>query len=217
MKVRAAAALLAAACLALGSAAPALAQQAGAPGREHVDTTRLFRAAARLYGLDPDLLAAIAAVESGASYDALSRAGAQGLMQLMPSTSMRFGVIDPFDPVSNTLGAARLLNYLHRAGTAALTLPEILAAYNAGEGAVEKYGGIPPYPETRQYVKKVLIAYLLGTESDSLAAKIHGAAPPSEPVLIRDRSPLDQLAEIRRLRALALERARPGGWEQGAR
>jgi soluble lytic murein transglycosylase-like protein len=120
----------------------------------------MLEAAAYLYALDAALMAAIAQVESGNDPHALSPRGAIGLMQLMPQTAARFGVAHPDDPVENLLGAARFLNYLRQSEGHPRTLPELLAAYNAGEGAVIKYGGMPPYAETRNYVRKVLIAYL---------------------------------------------------------
>ena len=144
--------------MALLGAASAHAQQLASSRAEN---DRLFRAAAELYSIDPDLLAAIASVESGGNSDAVSPKGAQGLMQLMPATATRFGVIDPFDPVSNTLGAVRFISFLRQYRTAhgdgaPLSLVEMIAAYNAGEAAVDKYNGVPPYPETQQYVRKVL-------------------------------------------------------------
>jgi hypothetical protein len=145
------------------------------------DNDRLIRAAAELYSIDPDLLAAIAGVESGGNSDAVSPKGAQGLMQLMPATANRFHVLDPYDPVSNTLGAVRFISFLRQYRTthgdgAPLSLVEMLAAYNAGEGAVDKYNGVPPYPETQQYVRKVLVAYLFRNSHSQLAERL-GARP----------------------------------------
>jgi soluble lytic murein transglycosylase-like protein len=195
--------------------------QTTAPSDANLDTQRLFRAAGVLYGLDPNLLAAIASVESAGNADAISPKGAQGLMQLMPATAARFGVVDSFDPVSNTIGAARFINYLRQwraahGADAPLTLTELLAAYNAGEGAVEKYGGIPPYPETQEYVRRVLIAYLFGSDRDELAHKLK--APAKTPSRVRAHSalpkgedPIAKLAEIRQHRAVALSRYEAAG------
>jgi hypothetical protein len=110
--------------------------------------------AAREYGLDPALLAAVAAVESGFDPDAVSYKGAEGLLQLMPATARRFGVEDSFDADQNVHGGARYLGWLLErfSGDEGLAL----AGYNAGEGAVDRYLGIPPYPETEQYVDRVL-------------------------------------------------------------
>lgn len=114
----------------------------------------LFRAAGSRYGVSPTLLAAVAKVESGFNPAAVSPAGARGLMQLMPGTARSLGV-DPADPAQAVDGAARLLaGHLRQLGS----LPLALAAYNAGPGAVSRYGGVPPYPETQAYVRKVLAA-----------------------------------------------------------
>lgn len=114
-----------------------------------------FEAAGARYGVDPDLLAAVAWTESGFQADAVSHAGAIGLMQIMPGTAEGLGV-DPRDPVQAIDGAARYLRQqMDRFGDTRLAL----AAYNAGPGAVEKYGGVPPYDETVAYVGKVLGRY----------------------------------------------------------
>jgi len=114
----------------------------------------LFTQAGRRYGVSPDLLAAVAQTESGFRSTAVSPAGARGLMQLMPATAKGLGV-DAMDPTQAVDGAARLLaRNLHTFGSTTLAL----AAYNAGPGAVQKYKGVPPYPETRAYVTKVLKA-----------------------------------------------------------
>jgi cell wall-associated NlpC family hydrolase len=119
----------------------------------------LFNAAGARYGVSPELLAAVARQESGFRPDALSPAGARGLMQLMPATAQGLGVTDPFDPAQAVDGAARLLDtLLERFGRTDLAL----AAYNAGPGAVLRYDGIPPYPETQNYVRSIM-AMLGGT------------------------------------------------------
>nr|WP_179519733.1 transglycosylase SLT domain-containing protein [Nocardioides perillae] len=113
----------------------------------------LFNRAAAKHGVEAPLLAAVARQESGFDPRAVSHAGAQGLMQLMPATARGLGVTDSFDPVQAVDGAARLLRDLHdRFGST----PLALAAYNAGPGAVLRYDGIPPYPETQQYVRSVM-------------------------------------------------------------
>jgi len=112
-----------------------------------------FERASNKYGVDATLLAAVAKQESGFNPRAVSSAGAQGLMQLMPSTAAGLGVQNSFDPGQAVDGAARLLRDLMREfGRTDLAL----AAYNAGPGAVHRYDGIPPYPETRNYVTSVL-------------------------------------------------------------
>ncbi|MDQ6961877.1 MAG: transglycosylase SLT domain-containing protein [Mariprofundaceae bacterium] len=108
--------------------------------------------------LDASLLHAIVYVESSYNAKALSRSGAQGLMQLMPATAKRFGVHDSWNPEENVRGGALYLSYLLDLFDYDLTLA--IAAYNAGEGAVKRHGSkIPPYPETQRYVKKVLKRY----------------------------------------------------------
>jgi len=112
----------------------------------------LFAAATARYGLPSGVLAAVAQVESGGDPGAVSPAGAEGLMQIMPGTAQGLGV-NPFDPAQAVDGAARVLEgNLQHFGS----LPLALAAYNAGAGAVERAGGVPDYPETQAYVQKVL-------------------------------------------------------------
>ena len=112
----------------------------------------LFSRAASRYGVDASLLAAMANQESGFDSQAVSPAGAQGLMQFMPSTAAGLGV-DPLDPNSAIDGAARYLSSLKKQfGSTDLAL----AAYNAGPGTVSRYGGIPPYSETQNYVRSVM-------------------------------------------------------------
>jgi soluble lytic murein transglycosylase-like protein len=118
----------------------------------------LFTAAGSRYGVSPDLLAAVARAESGFDPQARSGAGAIGLMQIMPGTARGLG-IDPRDPAQAVDGAARLLADGLRSYDG--SVPLALAAYNAGPGAVSKYGGIPPYPETQAYVRRVQ-SYLQG-------------------------------------------------------
>lgn len=107
--------------------------------------------------VSPALILAVMAVESGGKSDAVSRAGAQGLMQLMPVVSKALGLSDPFDPTENIAGGARVLARLlaQYDGDPVLTL----AAYNAGAGAIRDAKGVPAFPETRAYVPKVLAAW----------------------------------------------------------
>jgi soluble lytic murein transglycosylase-like protein len=121
------------------------------------DLRALVGDAARRHGLDPALVLAVVAVESDFRPDAVSPKGAQGLMQLMPATAASLGVADALDAAANVEGGARHLGALvARYGG---DLKRALAAYNAGEGAVDQYRGIPPYGETRRYVSKVLSRY----------------------------------------------------------
>jgi peptidoglycan DL-endopeptidase CwlO len=121
-----------------------------APGTPY---SELFQSAAAKYGVDANLLAAVARQESGFNAKAVSPAGAQGLMQLMPGTAAGLGVTNSFDPAQAVDGAARLLKSL----TAEFGRTDLaLAAYNAGPGAVHRYGGVPPYPETQNYVRSIM-------------------------------------------------------------
>lgn len=112
-----------------------------------------IRAAARQHGVEEAIVRAIIHAESAFNPRALSRVGAQGLMQLMPPTARRFGVSDAFNPRENIQGGVRYLAWLLKRFNGNLTLAA--AGYNAGEGAVDKYKGVPPYKETRHYVERV--------------------------------------------------------------
>lgn len=118
---------------------------------------RLVQKLAPKYGLDPALVLAVIAVESAFRSDAVSPKNAQGLMQLIPATAERFGVRDAFDMTDNIQGGMRYLRWLIQSFEGDLTLA--LAAYNAGEGTVARYGGVPPFPETQAYVKKLRLLY----------------------------------------------------------
>ncbi|WP_295393085.1 lytic transglycosylase domain-containing protein [uncultured Thiodictyon sp.] len=116
---------------------------------------RVINAYAQVYGLSPQLLHAVIRTESAYNHEAVSRAGAEGLMQLMPGTAARYGVKDSFNPVENVRGGAAYLRDLLNLFGQDLTLA--LAGYNAGENAVIRNGNqIPPYPETQNYVRQVL-------------------------------------------------------------
>jgi hypothetical protein len=108
-------------------------------------------------GVDPFLARAVIQAESAFYTKARSRAGALGLMQLMPQTAERFGVLDPFDPQQNITGGVKYLRWLMN--TFAGDLPKVIAAYNSGENNVIKYKGIPPFAETRAYVPRVMNLY----------------------------------------------------------
>lgn len=114
--------------------------------------TRIIRKAARIHGLPEGLIASVIHTESAFQARAESPKGAQGAMQIMPQTQQELGLTDPFDPEANVLaGCAYLRRQLDRFGSLELAL----AAYNAGPANVKKYGGIPPFPETRDYVSRV--------------------------------------------------------------
>ena len=135
---------------ATGTATPASAAFARVP------YASLFATAGARYGVDPALLAAVAKTESGFDPAAVSPAGAKGLMQLMPSTAASLGV-DPLDPAQAVDGSARLLRQLLDRFGGRVDLA--LAGYNAGPGAIQRYGGVPPYPETRTYVQRVTTSW----------------------------------------------------------
>lgn len=126
--------------------------------KRRANVEHLVRANARRYGLSPALLHAVIRAESAYNHKAVSHAGAQGLMQLMPATARRYGVGNAFDPAENVRGGAAYLRDLLDMFDQDVKLA--LAGYNAGEGAVLKYGrSIPPYQETQTYVRKVLKYY----------------------------------------------------------
>jgi soluble lytic murein transglycosylase-like protein len=113
----------------------------------------IIREAAAVYRVDASLIRSVMLAESEFDTRAVSRAGAKGLMQLMPDIAAAFGVVDPFDPRENIMAGTRLLRELldqHRGN-----LKLAIASYNAGPTAVARYGAVPPFKETKQYVKKV--------------------------------------------------------------
>jgi len=116
--------------------------------------SEIVRKAARYYGIDYRLIAAIIQVESQFEPYAVSRVGAMGLMQLMPETARHLGVSNPFDIEENIYAGVRYFKNLYNRFNGNLRLT--LAAYNAGPAAVEMYGGVPPYPETMSYVEKII-------------------------------------------------------------
>lgn len=120
----------------------------------------IFKEAADKYNISLDMLKAIGYNESRFQADATSQAGAMGIMQLMPATAEALGVTDAYDPYQNIMGAAKLLSQLSDMYDGNQSL--ILAAYNAGSGNVAKYGGVPPFEETQNYVAKVLASMQSG-------------------------------------------------------
>ena len=134
-------------------------------GRE--DTTdreeilALIHKYSRRYSLDPDLVEAVLAVESNYNPRALSKKGAEGLMQIMPETQKDLGLQTPFDPEANIEAGVR---YLKKMIDTQPSLELALAAYNAGPGRVKQYQGVPPFPETEQYIQKVLRLYNLSRQ-----------------------------------------------------
>lgn len=117
----------------------------------------LIERVASQHGVASQLVRAVISVESCFDPNAVSSVGARGLMQLMPSTAKHFGIVNLFNPADNLQAGVRYLAGLIKRYHGNLQLA--LAAYNAGPGAVQKYGGIPPYPETRKFVRRVLAGY----------------------------------------------------------
>jgi soluble lytic murein transglycosylase-like protein len=135
-------------------------------------------AAARKYNIPAELIRAVIAVESAGDCSAVSHRGAVGLMQLMPETAGKMYVEDPVDPAQNIMGGTRYLRQLANEFGGDMVL--VLAAYNAGPDAVRKYKGIPPFDETRQYVKKVLDYYYQlkrASKRTQVADSAQGPAP----------------------------------------
>lgn len=124
----------------------------------------VIQPAAAKYGLDPNLVAAVIWAESSGDPNAVSKKGAQGLMQLMPATARELGVGNVLDPGQNVDGGSRYLRKMLDEHEGDLSLA--LAAYNAGPNAVRRYGGVPPYRETRDYVGRVLRVYERAKEAD---------------------------------------------------
>ena len=132
-------------------------------------------AAAAQFGVEEAVVRAIIHAESAYNVNAISRVGAQGLMQLMPATARRFGVTNAFDPAQNIRGGVQYLGWLLKRFNGDLTLAA--AGYNAGEGAVAKYKGVPPYAETQRYVQRVaVLADRYRSASGTLASAETGAA-----------------------------------------
>lgn len=144
----------------------------------------LVNSAATAHSVSAPWLAGLLQTESGWNPRAVSPSGAQGLGQLMPATARRLGVTDPFDPAQNIDGAARYLGEQYQTfGSWELAA----AAYNAGPGAVRRYGGIPPFAETQAYVPKVAaLAARFGAEADDAVLVCLAAAPGAGPVITGD-------------------------------
>ena len=157
---------------------PAPISEAGtaSPAPANARLEHIVQAAAVRHKLDPALVRAVISTESGWNTRAISDKGAMGLMQLIPTTAQRFGVADPFDPAQNVEGGTTYLKSLLDRYNGDLT--KTLAAYNAGEKAVDESGGVPAYFETRRYVRKVTNTYFrLGSGLPSAVW-----SPPKEPV-----------------------------------
>jgi soluble lytic murein transglycosylase len=162
-------------------------------------------------GLDPRLVRAVVQAESGYNRYAVSVKGAQGLMQLMPETARELAVEDPFDPSDNLRGGTEYLYRMIQRFDG--RIEHALAAYNAGPGAVERYGGVPPYRETRDYVARVLALW------DGTPAALPGQGPnePASSVRFASWPPRDGAAggDLRPAGERPLLPARPVGWRRG--
>jgi len=144
-----------------------------------------IREAVAMHGVDEQLVRAVIQVESEFDARAVSRAGARGLMQIMPSTALRLGVADLFDPRQNILGGVKYLRLLLDMFQGDVSLA--VAGYNAGEHAVQRHQGVPPYKETQGYVRKILTLLAGGTPQPAAAALTPPTAPkpaPAKPTLI---------------------------------
>jgi len=138
----------------------------------------MVREVAASHGLDPNLVDLVIRMESGYNTRAVSRKGARGLMQLMPATAAMYGVQDVFDAKENVQAGVRYLRDMLQRYSSNLTLA--LAAYNAGPGAVDRYGGVPPFRETRNYVDSIMGAYQ-GRQAGVLAGGFGAAAQRGPP------------------------------------
>jgi len=153
--------------------------KAGNPSLPPPEINHLVEQTASRLQVDPQLVHAIIKVESEYDPKAVSRKGAMGLMQLIPETAQRFGVENPFNPKENIEGGVSYLKYLLDLYRGDLSLS--LAAYNAGEGAVQRFGGIPSFVETRNYVRKVTDIYQsVSPQSGTNAA---GNKPQASPII----------------------------------
>jgi soluble lytic murein transglycosylase-like protein len=148
------------------------------------------------YGVSAKLVEAVVRTESAFDPAALSSKGAGGLMQLMPQTAAALGVVDRFDPGQSISGGVRHLRYLldRYQGSVAMAL----AAYNAGEGPVDTYRGIPPYPETQQYVRRVLHAAGVSNPTESASRVLYRYVGPDDTVTYSNVPPVSKEAKVLR-------------------
>lgn len=147
-------------------------------GPTSADIDQLVEQTATRFQVDPNLVRAMVRVESGYDPKAVSNKGAMGLMQLVPATASRYGVVNPFDPKQNLEGGVSYLKHLLDRFGGDLKLS--LAAYNSGEQTVQRLGGVPAIPETQNYVHKVTNIYQPG---DAPPAKSTSPDPPESPII----------------------------------
>jgi hypothetical protein len=148
------------------------------PASSPVDLNEVVNTASGRYRLDPDLVNSVIKAESGFNVRAVSRKGAQGLMQLMPGTASKLGVPNAFDPQANVEGGTKYLRELLERYD--FDLVKALAAYNAGPQRVEQFGGVPPYYETRAYVARVVRDFNKKKAAQGKAATTQGSSKKSE-------------------------------------
>jgi len=157
------------------------------PDRSRGQHTIDIREISEHYGVSISLVEAVVRTESAFDPAAVSPKGAGGLMQLMPATAAALGVADRFNPRENISGGVRHLRYLLDRYQG--RVPLALAAYNAGEGVVDTYRGIPPYPETQQYVRRVLRAAGLGEDADAAPRTIYRYRGPDDTLIYSNVPP----------------------------
>lgn len=179
--------------LTVAPAPPALLPLPSRPGAPSVSASRFdefISTAAARYAVPERLIRAVIRVESGFNPRAVSRKGARGLMQLMPETASLLGVRDSFDPLENIDGGVRhLRGLIDRLGE----LPLVLAAYNAGERAVASFRGIPPYPETRDYVTRVLQLFNEAVEALPVPGSVYRTMGPDGAIVYTNIPPRGRL------------------------
>jgi len=164
-----------------GTSKPVKADDGAAPSVTNRDYSGYVQQAAAKYEIEPDLIHAVIKAESNGNQRAVSKKGAMGLMQLMPSTANDMNVVNPFNPEENIEGGTKYLKQLLEKFNGDLTLA--LAAYNAGPKTVEKYRNVPPISETKQYVKKI-ISLFKGNNSYGYSDQTKQDLPVVEPVRI---------------------------------
>ncbi len=160
--------------------------------------------AARTQGLDPRLVDLVIRMESGYNPRAVSPKGARGVMQLMPTTASMYGVGNLFDPLQNIRAGVRYLKDLFQRFNSDVSLA--LAAYNAGPEAVERHGGVPPYDETRSYVKAILMAYRGDANFSTLSGGFGRPARRARPVELIGEDGRALIANVRHLGEAAVSR-----------